>query len=694
MQNASTTPFPESKAGVVPKPTVPADWYSTTGRGHGRPQAQPAVPGANAGTLSESASNRRWRWWAALAIFLGALILYGATAGPSIVELFDDSLEFQLIGPTLGIAHPTGYPLYTLGGFLWSRLLFPVGNWAWRMNLYSALFGALTVALLFHLTTRLVTRTGGGPNWWAGLAAAAFFGLGPTWWGQATIAEVYALHNFLLIALMSVAIGINRTVSDARPDAPPAGTAFQRRMTLIALLVGLGLAHHRTIVLALPGLALYLLWSVPGIWRPQRAWLLWLVALLTPLLLYAILPLRASMGVRDLNGAYVNTVTGFFDHVLARSYTSFFRENALAVARSAGDWLTLVRNEIGLVGLALALVGLPWLFDGRRRPAKAWFFILVVGATNLLFALNYRVGDVEVFLLPVFLCLALFAGAGVGTVERLLTPYSDLAGNILQGTMVVLLAFGVGGRGPSVNRSDDWPAHDYAVAMAKVPFPPGSHVIGLEGEMTALQYMQRAENLAPGVTPVVADDPDKRRALLASLVEAGNPVYLTRELAGIEERYSFGADGPLVHVWPRGEAEPSEPTHWLDERMGDGLLRLVGYDAAILEEAGGPALALALYWQPDGQIDGNYKLSLRVLDEMGEPLADGAGNALVADRFPLRQVAPTWSWLPAEMVRDVQTIDLPTDWRDRASRLQVIVYDAESIAEIGRWELNLATLRP
>ena len=166
------------------------------------------------------------------------------------------------------------------------------------------------------------------------------------------------------------------------------------------------------------------------------------------------------------------------------------------------------------------------------------------------------------------------------------------------------------------------------------------------------------------------------------------------ELAGIEERYSFGADGPLVHVWPRGEAEPREPTHGLDEPMGDGLLRLVGYDAAILEEAGGPALALALYWQPDGQIDGNYKLSLRVLDEMGEPLADGAGNVLVADRFPLRQVAPTWSWLPAEMVRDVQTIDLPTDWRDRASRLQVIVYDAESIAEIGRWELNLATLRP
>ena len=59
-----------------------------------------------------------------------ALLLYGATAAPGIVELFDDSLEFQLVAPTFAIAHPTGYPLYTLLGGLWSRVIFPVGNWA------------------------------------------------------------------------------------------------------------------------------------------------------------------------------------------------------------------------------------------------------------------------------------------------------------------------------------------------------------------------------------------------------------------------------------------------------------------------------------------------------------------------------------------------------------------------------------
>ena len=84
------------------------------------------------------------------------LLLYTLTAGPSIVELFDDTLEFQLVVPTFGIAHPTGYPLYVITGGLFTRLL-PMGNWAWRVNLFSALCAATAVVLLFLLARRLCT---------------------------------------------------------------------------------------------------------------------------------------------------------------------------------------------------------------------------------------------------------------------------------------------------------------------------------------------------------------------------------------------------------------------------------------------------------------------------------------------------------------------------------------------------------
>jgi hypothetical protein len=80
-----------------------------------------------------------------------------------------DSGEFQLAGAVLGIAHPPGYPLYTMLARLFT--LIPVGSAAYRINLFGAVCGALTLAVV----TRTVRRATGSTV--AGLAAAAMLGL-------------------------------------------------------------------------------------------------------------------------------------------------------------------------------------------------------------------------------------------------------------------------------------------------------------------------------------------------------------------------------------------------------------------------------------------------------------------------------------------------------------------------------------
>ncbi|RLT42985.1 MAG: DUF2723 domain-containing protein, partial [Chloroflexi bacterium] len=333
-------------------------------------------------------------------IGLFALLVYAATAAPGIAELFDDSLEFQLVAPTFAIAHPTGYPLYTLVGGLYSRVLFPVGNWAWRMNIFSALAGAGTVALLYLLAKRLV-----GGSRWSGLAAALAFAFGPVWWAQTTVAEVYALHNLFVAALLYAAVALGRLPSD-------------RQIALLCALAGLSLTHHRTAVLLLPALALYLLWTQPSLRRPQRRWLGWLAAFLLPLLLYLYIPLRAAMGVVDLEGDYVNTWAGFWRHVLASGYTGFFTDNSLAVSRTASDWLALLVAQCGWPALALGAGGLALGLIHPKERAE-WGLVWLTLAANLLFALSYRVADVEVFWLPVFLCLALGVGNSGHWLSRL-----------------------------------------------------------------------------------------------------------------------------------------------------------------------------------------------------------------------------------------------------------------------------------
>jgi hypothetical protein len=638
-----------------------------------------------------------WNWLLPVIVGLSMLILYTVTAAPSLVALYDDSLEFQLVAPTFGIAHPTGYPLYTLLGGLWSRVIFPFGNWAWRMNIFSAVIGAATIAVLFLLARRLAF---GNP--WTGMAAALAFALSPIWWSQTTVAEVYTLHGlFVAMVLYVGTANCGLQSADRRHNtyhAPrtrhnaPRTTHYTLRIPSLFLLLGLGLTHHRTTVLLLPGIALYLLWTVPGIWRPQRAWIGWMLALLAPLLLYAYIPLRATMGAVDLEGAYVNTWAGFWDHVLARGYTGFFAENPLAVHRSPVDWLALFAAQFGWIGLILGIAGLLLgLFDARLRPA--WGLITVTLIVNLIFAANYQVADAEIFAVPAFLCLALGIGKAVGS-WQLAVGRHHATRNTQQGTCITyralrtthyallfFLIFFPLGRGPAVDRRSDWAVHNYAVALAKVDFPAGSQVVGLRGQTTALAYMQQAERLGKDALPVAIDNPGARRAHVEASVDAGIPLFLTQELAGIEERYSFSGEGPMVRVWRRGEAEIGTPQIAQMENLADGALHLLGYDLDVLAQADGPGLRVAFYWQPTQPLDRILKLSLRLLDADGETLAQ-------EDRFPLRQVALTLHWLPGDVVRDVHDLQLPA----AASQLLVIIYDAQSVDEVGRFELQLPPL--
>lgn len=87
----------------------------------------------------------------------GFALLYAATTAPGLLPA--DSGEFQLIVARWGLAHPPGYPLYTLIGGLWSHL-FPWGDILWRINLLSALLAALTLTLIFD-TVRTWARTCG-----------------------------------------------------------------------------------------------------------------------------------------------------------------------------------------------------------------------------------------------------------------------------------------------------------------------------------------------------------------------------------------------------------------------------------------------------------------------------------------------------------------------------------------------------
>jgi len=144
-----------------------------------------------------------------LAGALGALIslaVYIFTTAPNVTLL--DSGEFIVAAQHLGVPHPTGYPLWTILGWLFQLL--PLGNAAWEIALFSAIFAGLAVGLtvmLLQSTLRWIFAD--SPlfhhrvlPYCVSLGSALLMAFSQSMWSQAVIAEVYALHAFLVVLFL------------------------------------------------------------------------------------------------------------------------------------------------------------------------------------------------------------------------------------------------------------------------------------------------------------------------------------------------------------------------------------------------------------------------------------------------------------------------------------------------------------
>jgi hypothetical protein len=554
-----------------------------------------------------------------LALGLGAFLLYLRTLAPSVTGVYEDTLEFQVVCSELGIAHPTGYPLYTLLGKLFTFL--PFGDLARRVNLLSAVCAALTVPLVYLLARQLAMGDHEGrtykPRRGAALGAAAAFAVTPAFWSQAVVAEVYALNALFVALALYLTLRVGQTErregrhserSEESPTLPrrffgPAGLRMTMEPALgaLAFVLGLSLTHHRTIVLLFPAVAVYLglVWYQArrqtvqaGPVKAHRLRHTLLLAgklalfFLLPLLLYLYLPLRGRV-ISSLDGSYQNTLAGFVGWVSGRAYTAFLTANPMAQApRGLGLVLDLWRQQFGWLGLALGALGLVAMLLRQRRG----FVLVVLGfLAYVAFALVYKVADVEVFFIPAFMLFALWIGAGLDVFWQvaagLRQRYNHLASRATSYALsaagyalaialpAVLLLTNL----PLLDRSEDWAAHDYGRDVLRQPLPIGATLVGIRGEMTLLRYFQHTEGLRPDLVLVAADQDEQRRAAVAAHLSAGNPVYLTRPLPGAERSYALAAQGPLIGVRPSPNTSEPSPQHPRSLRFA-GQIALLGYD--------------------------------------------------------------------------------------------------------------------
>jgi hypothetical protein len=340
-----------------------------------------------------------------LLLFIASFVLYVRTLAPSL--LYGDSAEFQTIAYTLGIGHPTGYPIYVLLAKLFT--LIPIGEMAYRVNLFSAFCAALTITLLYLIIRKL------GATYAAALYGSLTLALTPLFWKHASIAEIYALSAACLALILFSAFQWKATNNS-------------RWIFLTGLFGGLSLGIHTTITLSGIALLLYLVLSTR-----QRAD--WLEASLGALVGIGIfLASFLFLDFRNSPAGYYNTaiypslsVWGMtqadFDSPFERLAFlyfppqfkgQFFSVSSAEVKSRLTDFVKESSQN-----LWLALLGFISLLVPRKDSSARWreaILLIVAFVIFLTFALTYNVFDFYVYYIPAFIILTIFIGIGVSAV--------------------------------------------------------------------------------------------------------------------------------------------------------------------------------------------------------------------------------------------------------------------------------------
>ncbi len=609
------------------------------------------------------------------ALALASFALYLCTLAPDVVDA--DGGELQFAAWNFGFVHPTGYPLYLILGGLFQHLV-PIGNPAYRLNLFTALTAALAVATLY-LAANELTRARG-----AAILAAASFALTRTFWYDASAAETYALHAFFIALLIYLAL---------RWQSEPSA----RKLTAFCFAFGLALTHHRSIVLWVPAFALFFAVSsfefqVPRptshVSRfthhrlpPPASRLLPLAACLLPLLLYLYIPLRAPVSPyytlalapgREVI-LYDNSLAGFINYVLGRTFQSEIGWDAVSVARLAA-FPQLLLDQFGVLGVALGFIGLGammWRREWVRLALLATGFI-----ATILFASLYHIGDIFHYYIPAYLVWAIWIGMAVAwmwsngirnTHYAIQSAYCVLWVGIVASQFVLNL--------PYADRSRETQHREQWTRILSARVPPNAILVSNDrDEMMPLWYIQYVENARRdvlGLFPLITPAPEHANIarLTDSVLDTRRPVFFIKAMSGIEIKYRLEQNDALWRV----TAQPRAPQQTSDAVLANRV-RVLGYDASRETDE----LRVAIYWSPLARLDRDYTTFVHLLDARGNKVAQGNDQPVGGSFYP------TSLWQVGEVLRDEFVIPLPSNLAHDTYRLSVGMYsqpDGEMLGE-------------
>lgn len=657
-----------------------------------------------------------WQRLSMWSLLLAALVLYVLTLdnGLQPEELRGgDLITHQYAQVQARPGNAPGYPLYTMGGWLWFHTVRgvirswgnPLPNPIPILSGYSLLWALISLWLFYKIVSAvycLQTRTNPKRAQESLLShdhliiwlLCAFYACTYFFWFYATTTEQYTSAVAQTLAIVYFYLRLRRDEQPINRKGNDGGTP--NRATIygvlgLAFLCGLSLAHMLTVTFIVPPLVVVLLWDFPWLLRQSRMVVAAVVAAAVPLVSYVYVYMRGKAhpewwgdgewrSANEWFWAFISTAQGRDE--LARGFESWC--GPLAGGFPAGIWheLSLPFLILGLVGIALldrklaallyGTLGIYFVFCWLYRCGN-WFQVILPAYPLILLGL--------VPLIRLYLSRAAHENSPGGRWLRLLPAI----------VLVVALLWRIDSSWPQVNSRNR--AADQALpAVAHLlsdSIPPGTALFAQLDEALALNYLNQIWGIRPDLE--ITDHKEARRRIdngqfvLTTYASAPQLLAEMRPETAMG-MWSFTADWiALQDVDAIDEDSYGEPDVLVEQFIEEGV-ELVGYRLAEgptkepVTELRTYPLDVTLFWRvsgsswPDGlsisvrpTIGGAF-LPLSTVDSLAPP------DAIIqqdADR-PMQGLYPISRIPPGQTFPDPYRILLPS--AEAADNVALILY--------------------
>lgn len=310
-------------------------------------------------------------------VFVVFGVYYALQACPTFY--FWDSAELTAAVLLRGVPHPPGFPILLLLANIWASIV-PFGKVS-GLNLFSAFFAAGGLAVWHMVIARTLRQLFKKGESLAlsiiSLIPILVLGISFSYGIQATRFEVYSLNFFLFALLFYLALRLIES----------GGESILWNLLFYGVMgISLG-AHILTMALAIPGIVLLLYtWSGSRISRPAMGIPVAAVSFLA--VYYFLFSLARSHPA--LNWGDPSSLGRFIDYFFVREFdvsTSSFSKAHIAANLTFAS--RVMSNQFGIIGIAVALAGLGYMFFRRITLAVAVSMILMLNVFSSIFSSEY-----------------------------------------------------------------------------------------------------------------------------------------------------------------------------------------------------------------------------------------------------------------------------------------------------------------